>query len=197
MDDAVHLWERLFIDVAEQHAPLKTKRAKANQAPWITTKLLEVRRDRDYHRRKAQAINSRYHWQMYRKLRNYANRENKRLKSDYYCKLIDEARNNSSKMWKAIKETLPSKYKNDINAILVKGKLVTDPKGIAECLNQHFCNIGKKLAKVFLSTKPKQLIILKSNFELQPVTTEFVQGQLNHNIKIRAQLKILTERDIG
>ena len=122
VDDAVHLWERLFIDIAEQHAPLKTKRPKRNQTSWITTKLSEVRRYRDYHRRKAQAINSRYQWQMYRKLRNYANREDKRLKSDYYCKLIDETRNNSSKMWKVIKETIPSKYKNDTNAISVKGE---------------------------------------------------------------------------
>ena len=31
IDDAVHTWERLFKDIAAQHAPLKTKRAKANQ----------------------------------------------------------------------------------------------------------------------------------------------------------------------
>ena len=135
IDDAVHMWERLFKDIADQHAPLKTKRAKANQTPWITAKLLEVRRDRDYHRRKVQASNSSYHWQMYRNLRYYANHEDKRLKSKYYCKLIEEANNNSSKMWKAIKETLPSKSQNDINAISVDGKLQTDPKSIAECLN--------------------------------------------------------------
>ena len=82
-----------------------------------TTKLLEVHQDRDYHRRKAQASNSSYHCQMYCNLRNYANHEDKWLKSKYYCKLIEEANNNSSKMWKAIKETLPSKCQNDINAI--------------------------------------------------------------------------------
>ena len=39
IDDAINLWERLFKDIADQHAPLKTKREKANQTPWITTKL--------------------------------------------------------------------------------------------------------------------------------------------------------------
>ena len=81
IDDAVHMWERLFTDIADQHAPLKTKRAKGNQTPLITAKLLEVRRDHDYHRTKAQASNSSYHWQMYRNLRNFANHEDKRLKS--------------------------------------------------------------------------------------------------------------------
>ena len=55
---------------------------------------------------------------MYRNLRNYVNHQDKRLKSKYYnCDLIEEANNDSSKMWKAIKETLPSKCQNDINAI--------------------------------------------------------------------------------
>ena len=36
IDDAVHMWEQLFRDIADQHAPLKTKRAKANQTPWTT-----------------------------------------------------------------------------------------------------------------------------------------------------------------
>ena len=148
IDDAVFLWERLFIGVADQHAPIKTKRVKANQSPWISPKLLEVRHDRDYHRKKAQNSSSQYHWQMYRKLRNYANHEEKRLKSAYYCKLIEDAKNNSSKMWKAIKETLPSNQV-DVNCISVDGKTVSDPKGIAESFNYHFSNVGKKLAKLF------------------------------------------------
>ena len=31
IDDGIHLWERLFKAIADQHAPLKTKHAKANQ----------------------------------------------------------------------------------------------------------------------------------------------------------------------
>ena len=49
VDDAVFLWEGLFKGVADEHAPLKTKRVKGKRSPWITTKLLEIRRDRDYH----------------------------------------------------------------------------------------------------------------------------------------------------
>ena len=77
---------------------------------------------------------------------------------------------------KAIKETLPSKCQNDINAISVDGKLRTDLKGIAESLNEHFSSIGKKLTKVFSSTKHYQRTISYSSLELQPVSTEFVKN---------------------
>ena len=52
VDDAVLLWERLYSEVADRHAPIKKKRVKGHKTPWVTNKLLEIRRDRDYHLRK-------------------------------------------------------------------------------------------------------------------------------------------------
>ena len=133
VNDALHLWESLFKSVADDHAPMKTKRVKGKQSPWITKKLLEIRRDRDYHKKKARILNSKYNWQMYRKLKNCANREERRLKSEYYCRLIEDAKGESCRMWKAIKETLPSN-RCEINAIFSDGKLQTDPTSInARC----------------------------------------------------------------
>ncbi len=48
IDDAVLLWDKLFSSVVDIHAPLKTKRVKGTKNPWVTTKLIEIRRDRDY-----------------------------------------------------------------------------------------------------------------------------------------------------
>lgn len=70
VDDAVFLWERLFSEIANEHAPLKIKRVKGSKTPWVTSKLAEMKRDKDYHFRKARSTNSTYHWGMYRKLRN-------------------------------------------------------------------------------------------------------------------------------
>ena len=92
---------------------------------------------------------------MYRKLRNCANSEEKKLKSEYHCRLREGAKGDSSRMWKAIKETLPSNY-NEINAVFSHGKMHTYPKGIAETLKNHFSSIGKRLAKAFSGSKPIQ-----------------------------------------
>ena len=155
---------------------MKTKRVKGKQSPWIKKKLLEIRHDRDYHRKKAQISNSKYNWQMYRKLTNCANGEERRLKSEYYCRLIEDAKGDSCRMWKAIKQTLPSN-RCEIYAIFSAGKLQTDPTSIAESLNNHFSSIGKKLAKAFSRTLPDQYFACSSNFSLQPVTKPIARYQ--------------------
>ena len=98
VDDAVFLWERMFNDVADAHAPIRKKRLKGRKTPWITPKLLEIRRERDYYLKKSRQTNSSYHWGMYRKLRNHVNREEKRLKSEHFCNLINETKSDSSSM---------------------------------------------------------------------------------------------------
>ena len=62
VNGAVHLWEHLFFDVADVHTPIKKRRRKGHQTPWVTSKLSEIRRDRDYHHKKARKSNSKYHW---------------------------------------------------------------------------------------------------------------------------------------
>ena len=42
IDDAVLLWDQLFSDVADIHAPFKFKWPKGTKNPWVTTKLLEI-----------------------------------------------------------------------------------------------------------------------------------------------------------
>ena len=39
VDDAVLLWEQLFSEIANKHAPLKIKRAKGNKTSCVTSKL--------------------------------------------------------------------------------------------------------------------------------------------------------------
>ena len=117
----------------------------------------------------------------------------KKLKSEYYWRLIEDAKGDSSKAWKAIKETLPSNY-SEINAISSDCKLETDPKSIAQTLNDHFLSIGKRLSKAFRGTSElyepelgaqmdedeiSSNIAPGSRFVLHPVTTEYAERQLS------------------
>jgi len=81
-------------------------------------------------------------------------------------------------MWKAIKETLPSNHK-EINAVFSHGKLQTNPKGIAETLNNHFSSLAKRLTKAFSGSK---LIwygaVSNSSFSLKSVMSAFVEKKL-------------------
>ena len=148
--------------------------------PWVSDKLLEVRRGRDFHRRKELSSNSQYHWGMYRKLRNFANREERSLKSQYYCKLIEDAKNDGSSIWKAIKQTLPSNHM-DTNAIFYNEKLHTSSIAIAEHLNQHFTNIERYLAKTFRNTSSalSKDVTGAYDFKLNPISEMFAYKELS------------------
>ena len=136
VDVAIFLWEKLFSEIANEHAPLKIKRAKGSKTPWVTSKLAEMKRDKDYHLKKARSTNSTYHWGMYRKLRNYTNHEEKNLKSKYFCQIIEEAKGDSCEMWRAIKQVLPSTKQSTVSSISENGKWHTENLSVAKIMNQ-------------------------------------------------------------
>ena len=89
IDDAVIAWNKLFSDVAHAHAPIKNRCVSGKKTPWMSPKIKEAMRDRDYHHRKAIKSHLNYHWNMHRKLRNLVNREMKSAKSKYHVVLIE------------------------------------------------------------------------------------------------------------
>ncbi|PFX25317.1 Retrovirus-related Pol polyprotein [Stylophora pistillata] len=81
IDDAVFIWNQLFSEIADLHAPVKRRRIRGVPLPWLNDKINEVMKDRDFHHRKAVKTNSVYHWACNRKLRNRVNREVKAAES--------------------------------------------------------------------------------------------------------------------
>ena len=80
VDEAICTWNDLFCEVADIHAPTKSRKIKGNPCPWMTSELTNLMQDRDYHHRKAIRSNSSYHWQMFKKLRKRSNNKLKLLK---------------------------------------------------------------------------------------------------------------------
>ena len=79
----------------------------------MNSKLLEIRRDRDFYHHKARKTNSQYYWGMHKKLPNCANWEERKLKSAYFCQLIEDSKSDGFRMWKALKQVLPSTKSNN------------------------------------------------------------------------------------
>ena len=69
INDALFTWNKLFIDIVDEHAPMKKRRVKGVLLSWMNNKLSEMIRDRDYHHPKAIKSGSAYHWQLYKKSR--------------------------------------------------------------------------------------------------------------------------------
>ena len=123
VNDAVDLWSELFNSVANQHAPIKTQRVLGTSAPWMTSDLAKLMRDRDYCHRKARTSMSRRSWAAFHKINREVHLSMKKAKTDYYWKLIEENKGNCSKLWSSIKHVLPTTLSNSITSIQNNNKV--------------------------------------------------------------------------
>ena len=52
IDSAVFVRNQLFCEIADLHAPVKRRRMRGVPLPWLTDKISEAMKDRDFHHRK-------------------------------------------------------------------------------------------------------------------------------------------------
>ena len=185
INDTVDNWCNKFLEIADKHAPIKTRRAKCtNRSPWITRELTELMHERDYHQKQAHKTNLEYHWQQFRELRNLVNNQIKLAKSKYYQDSVNANQDNPSNLWKTLNE-LTSRNKSGTNpsCIIFEEKPVTDQKSIATILNEYFTSIGTKLAdkikNTFRPRSPPPATDLPYSFEFEEVDESFVLRELS------------------
>ena len=183
---AVSKWDELFTNVADFHAPIKKLRTIGIQTPWLTTDLSNAMQDRDYHHRKAVKSNSPFHWMMYKKIKSYVNTNVKKCKAEYYSILINTNKGNTGALWKTLNDISSRQSHSSPSCIEANGISHTDPKSIAESLNDHFSSIGSKWASKIRNLYPnrnsiKQPSQFRENvFVLQPIEESYVYGVLNN-----------------
>ena len=185
INDSVNTWCKEFSNIADKHAPIKTRRVKCtSKSPWITPELTELMRERDYHLKQAHKTNSEYHWQLYRQLRNQVNSQIKLAKSKYFQDSVITTKDKPSELWKTLNElTSRKKSETSPSCIISEDKIITDQKSMATILNEYFTSIGSKLAdkiKSTLQSKPHPpLTNLPSSFEFEEVDESFVHQELS------------------
>ena len=145
IDDAVNSFEMKFLEIANRHAPLRKKRVRHKISPWITDKIAKAMRERDDVKKRASKSKCPQMWNDYRSLRNKVNSMVKTSKKEY---LHNEMKtNNSSKVWKGLRCVVPGKTKScNITSIVTQEGEITNPKEIANGINDYFANVGPNLA---------------------------------------------------
>ena len=68
----------------------------------------------------------------------------------YFNREFEENQHNTQTIWKTINSLLHNKTKTaDFPSEIKTDEIIVDvPTEIANCLNKHFCTIGKKLAQI-------------------------------------------------
>ena len=181
VDDALFTWNKMFSEVADQHAPVKRRRVKGTPLPWMNSQISDTMKERDWAHRKARKSSSVRHWSLYAKLRNKVNGLVRTAKSKYYCDMIEEAKGDSEKVWKAVKVCNRNSSSESIQCIISDGVQHITSQSIASSMNSFFASIGRILASRIQTSDLSLNSISKHplfQFELTELDQSFVLEQL-------------------
>ena len=182
-DELWNEWKRIFLTVADKHAPPITRRVRSEYAPWITKEIKNMIHHRDFLKRKAAKTGSQQLHDAFTKVRNKLNKLIKRTKADYFTKSLNKCENKPKQMWKTINKFTNKKSKTTIiTEVKQENQSVTDDSSIANTLNTYFNEIGTNLARNMeqsTSAPESYLPNCNSQFKMQNVTVSEVHKILS------------------
>ena len=139
VDKTYDVFEEVFLDVLNKHAPFKKKVFRANHKPYMTKSLRKaiMRRsalENKYHRDKLPETNK-----AYKKQRNYTRRLMKREKKRYFTNLDVKNYTDNKKFWNTVKPLFSSCGGCSQKITLVHDeKIISNDEEVAETFNQYF-----------------------------------------------------------
>ena len=124
---------------------LSPKEIKLQSKPWISTEIFKLIKDRNkiFARKKRQPNNANTK-RLYYLFRNRAAREIKKSKKIYYSEYFEMNKMNIKKIWSGIREivNIRNNISTKITQLNINGKIIDNPKDVANQLNDFFVNVG-------------------------------------------------------
>ena len=166
VDGKVDLFNKLFTDYLEQHAPISKKKVTRPPAPWLKHfEICNPKQTRNEFRYNAHQTQSEDDWRKYREVRNKLKKKIRTTKCNFYKNTLNS--NRPKEVWKIIHRILNPNPKN----------IVVDPN----TLNNNFIGNVKRL-----TAKQDELFNMvetanyssENNFELSCVTYEEVLKEI-------------------
>ena len=186
VDDAWESFKNILTNIIDQHAPIATKRARAETLPWLNADIRNHMKRRDHHHAKAIKLKTTEQWSIYRTLRNKTTSLIREAKRDYCSNLIEENKEDSAKLWKSLKSAISTNAKcSNIGCLDTTTGLTYEPKQIAQGLAHYFGSVVQKIRGGLLAPPRRSLLSPKTHhtFRLSTISEEFVRTELK---KIRS-----------
>ena len=105
-EDKVDCFNRLFLQVLELHAPLKTFKVRNTTTPFITAEIKSLMNQRDNQHRLARLSSTPSDWEAYRSLRRDVKTKIRQAEISYVRKEINSNKENKTSIWKTVRRCL-------------------------------------------------------------------------------------------
>ena len=132
-----------FGSVLDKHAPLKSKKVRGNQKPFVTKELSKSIMKRSRLRTKYNKWKSRENFVAYRLAKRECDILTEKAKSQYFSNATSKGLMTNKEFWKVMKPALTNKGIISSDAIILEenGELVSDESRLVEIFNDHYINI--------------------------------------------------------
>ena len=103
------MFNSLFLDVLNDHPPVKRVKIKSRPNPFITPEIRQLMRTRDNWHKRAIKTKDRLHWNTYRFFRQEVKREIRLAEMEHVRTELENSNGNSNSIWKVLNRCLPRK----------------------------------------------------------------------------------------
>ena len=125
---AYNYFENKLLKVIEKHAPLRKKRIRELESPWMTEEIIVLIRFRNCQKARAIVSKNEDDWNVFRRLRNRITMKIRKAKAAFITKSVVESTGNSGKVWKSLKRLMPVKSTDEIKCIEKDSKELRNKK---------------------------------------------------------------------
>ena len=184
INEIVEVWNKMFLEIVNKHAPLKLHRIKSKYQPdWLTPQILDCIEERDKCKLSGKIDE-------YRMLRNKVSTMIDKAKKETYQTKVEEGKGDPRSIWKLFKQFGTSKKgTSKVNNFEIKTKndIISDDLDIANVFNDYFVNIPSKLKEPIQPSEFKLLhdfvdskLNDSTNFNIPFVNSAFVNNYLSN-----------------
>lgn len=157
-NDALDAWNYLFIDVVDQHIPIKKHRVKhKNQPRWLTPEIIDSIKTRDRYK----AIGDDDQFKLWRNKVSSLIRKSKRSRYETFL----EENDNPNSIWKLFKEVGASKNCNVKSHLQIKINNVIsgNSEEISNAFNSFFVQVAETIKEPVLPSNHEKLQVFCKN----------------------------------
>ena len=148
-----------FMKILNQHAPIKSKLLRANNAPFMNKFLSKEVMIRSRLRNKFNKYPTQENELAYKKQRNSCVKLFRKAKKEYYSNLDTSIFSDNKKFWDCMKPLFSDKQKVMRKIILIEDeKVISNDKEIAEKMNTFFINAVANLCIIGYETNDTNCI---------------------------------------
>ena len=150
VDDKLFVFESLYTDIVNVHAPLKQVHVRGNQVPFMTETWRKAIRHRNMLWKRFSRERTDINYANYKIQRNKCTSLRRNAIKDYFRKKTEATESNPREFWDTYRPFLHSKKSKQANDIILKENdvIITDKKQIANAFNEHFIHITDGLVEI-------------------------------------------------